>query len=45
VGLGTIKARLAALYPKAGQASLALMKLPNGGTSAVLSLPWRELHG
>ncbi len=44
VGLGSTKARLAALYPNPGQASLALIRLPNGGTSAVLSLPWRELH-
>lgn len=44
VGLGSTRARLKALYPEADQASLELIKLPNGGTSAVLSLPWRELH-
>lgn len=44
VGLGSTRARLAALYPSAAQSSLELIKLPNGGTSAVLSLPLRELH-
>ncbi|MBC8085879.1 MAG: histidine kinase [Phycisphaerae bacterium] len=44
IGLSSIKARLAALYPHEEQASLALIKLPNGGTSAVLSLPRRDIH-
>jgi two-component system, LytTR family, sensor kinase len=44
VGLRSTRARLAALYPAPEQASLELIKLPHGGTSAVLLLPLRELH-
>lgn len=44
VGLASTRARLATLYPTAANASIELKKLPNGGTTAVVTLPWRMIH-
>lgn len=44
VGLASTRARLSTLYPPPLGASIELHKLQNGGTTAVVTLPWRMIH-
>lgn len=43
VGLASTRARLVTLYPNSANTSIELQKRSNGGTTAVLTLPWRSL--
>lgn len=44
VGLASTRTRLATLYPNSPNTAIELQKLSNGGTTATITLPWRNFH-